>query len=79
VVVETENLKALAGEKSIAAGVALLVLCFEMLATIDFDDKVCVMTNEIHDKWANRGLATETCAVHSMAPQRGPYQSFRIS
>jgi hypothetical protein len=50
-----------------------------MLATIDFDDKVCVMTNEIHDKWANRGLATETCAVHSMAPQRGPYQSFRIS
>jgi len=79
VIAEAQHAKTLTREKGVPTRVALLVPWLKMLTAIDLDDETCGMTDEIHDVWTNRGLATKACALHPMAAQRRPYQSLGIS
>jgi hypothetical protein len=77
-IVEAKNAKAFAREESVSASVALHMLRFEMLATVNLDHQVCRVTHEIDDIGANRGLSTKARAAHTMGAQRSPYQSFSV-
>jgi hypothetical protein len=78
VIVEAQNTKPFAGKEGVSAGIALLMLRFEVLAAVNLDGETRGIADEIHDVGTDWCLATKARALHMVAAQRGPHQPFGI-
>jgi DNA-directed RNA polymerase len=65
-IAKAQNAESFLDKKGVPARVALDMLCFEMLAAIEFDHQACGVTDKINDIWTNGRLSTKACAVHAM-------------
>jgi len=43
-----------------------------MPPTVNFDDKIGIVTKEVDNVWPNRRLAPKICAIHAMRAQGIP-------
>jgi hypothetical protein len=67
IVIEAENTKTFGCKKCIAARITLHMLCFEMLATIEFYDQVCGMADKVRDVRPDRSLSAKTCICQTVS------------
>ena len=72
VIVESQDAISFGSEKSVTSNIALLMLRVEMLPTVNFDDQVGIVTNEIGNVRSNGRLPSEACADKSFRPHRIP-------
>jgi hypothetical protein len=72
VVIEPKDAKAFVHKERISPGISPCVFVFEVLPAIDFNDELCIVTDEINNVWAYRGLTTKARAAHAMGAQCGP-------
>ena len=77
-IAETQDAKTLGAKKSVTAGVFRLVRSLVMLATIQLNDEMGGMRNEIDDIGADGSLTTKGNAVQSVRPNEVPNDTLRI-
>lgn len=77
-IVETQNAKALIGEKCRAARVGAFLISGKMLSAIEFDNEMRGMTDKINDEGSYRDLALKAGAVQAMSAQSRPNSTLRI-
>jgi len=77
-IAETKHTIALGFEKTRAPRIALLLLVFEVLSTVDFNDELRRMRNEVDDVWTDRRLSSETYAIQPMRPHAIPDDALGI-
>jgi len=78
VIIEPKDAKSLIHQERISPRVTLGMFFFEMLPTINFDDELCIATDEINNIWAYRSLTTKARPAHPMGAQCGPYAPLGI-
>jgi hypothetical protein len=66
VIVKPKNAEAFVHKERVSSRVTPCMPLFKVLVTIDLDDELCIMTDEINDVRTDWRLTAKACTAHPM-------------